>query len=113
MITSIVVRKNTNISFTKIEIDLETGKMMMKVAKYNLGSEELQEQIENNHRVCLPCRIKDNIASFYVPTIWDGECIENYTQALMDELYLLQNKLNGHKTIEQIENTFMLEMILL
>lgn len=113
MITSIVVRKNTEISFTKIEIDLRNGKMMMKVAKYNLDSDELQEQIEKTHRVCLPCRIKDSVASFYIPTIWDGECIENYTQALVDEMYLLNNNLNGHKTIEQIEAGFTLEMILL
>jgi hypothetical protein len=53
------------------------------------------------------------VAVFYVPVEWDGECIENYTQALMDELYLHNNKLSGYKTIEEIENSFVLEVILL
>lgn len=112
MITSILMKTNPSINFTKVELDLQSGKMLMKVAKYDLTSEELLIQVEKTHRVCLPCRITDEAASFYVPLAWDSECIENYTQALLDELYLLNNNIEGHKTVKQIEASFMLEMVL-
>ena len=83
----------------------------IKISK--LSSEELILQAEKTHSVCLPCRITDEVASFYVPLTWDNECIENYTQALLDELYLLNNNIEGHKTVKQIEASFMLEMVLL
>ena len=113
MITSMVIDSIKAISFIKIELDTANGKIIMQKAKYDITSEELYQTIENKHRVCLPCRIDDNIASFYVPMEWDVEAIENYTQALIDELYLLNNNMNGHKNIEQIKNSFMLEIILL
>lgn len=111
MVASIILKKLTKVQFVKIEINVKTGKMKMKVGKYNLNSDEITNF--NKHRVILPCRIDNDIASFYVPVEWDGDSIENYTQALMDELYLNKNKTDGYKTIEQIEQSFVLEIILL
>ena len=113
MISSLVVKRMNEVVFTKIEIELGTGKMVTRTAKYNLDSDQLMEQVNNNHRVVLPCRIVDGVASFYVPASWDDEAIENYTQAMLDEMYLLTNKLNGYKSIQEIEIGFRLEMILL
>lgn len=113
MISSIIVKKLTKIQLTKIEINIDTGKMMIKKAKYNMTSDDLVNQMNERHRVVLPCRIKDNGASFYVPVEWDVEALENYTQALLDEMYLYKKKLPGYKTIEQIESSFILEIVLL
>ena len=113
MVSSLVVKRMNEVVFTKIEIELNTGKMVTKTAKYNLDSEQLMEHVNNNHRVILPCRIIDGIATFYVPTAWDDDAIENYTQALLDEMYLLTHELNGYKSIQEIEIGFRLEMILL
>lgn len=121
MISSIVIKTGTtNLSFTKLEIDLMSGKIIMRVANYGLN-EELKELVENKHRLYLPCKITTDpdfdfaptIATLYVPMFWDGEAIENYTQALLDELYLFKHTIPGYKTIKQIEQSFMLEMILL
>ena len=121
MISSIVVKTGTTkISFTKLELDLMTGKIIMRVANYDLN-DEIKELVENKHRLYLPCKIKtdpdfDNVpvvATLYVPMFWDGEAIENYTQALLDELYLFKHVVPGYKTLQQIEQSFMLEMILL
>src|SRR5699024_1610334 len=73
MITSMVIDSIKDISFIKIELDTANGKIIMQKAKYDITSEELYQTIENKHRVCLPCRIDDNIASFYVPMEWDVE----------------------------------------
>lgn len=113
MVSSIVIKSTTNISFIKIEIDVKTGKMVMRRAIYNVSSEELLEEIKDNHRVLLPCKIVHPVATFYVPCEWDEEAIENYTQALVDELYLMDNNLPGCKNIEQIEKSFNLELVLL
>lgn len=120
MISSVVVKTGTTeLSFTKLEIDLMSGKITMRIAKYEFN-EELQEAVNNKHRMYLPCKITtDNdfevpiVASLYVPIFWDGEAIENYTQALLDELYLFKHTIQGYKTLKQIEQSFMLEMILL
>ena len=121
MISSIVLKKDrTNIDFTKIEVDLLSGKMAIYDASYEL-EEELLVHIEAKHRIYLPCKIKvdsdlDNaplIATVCVPIFWDGDAIENYTQALLDEIYLFKHQLPGHKTLQQIEQSFMLEMIVL
>jgi hypothetical protein len=121
MISSIVVRKETNaIQFTKIEIDLVTGKVSTKEANYEIN-DELREHVLKKHRVYLPCKIimdQDiaNIpygATLYVPSFWEDEAIENYTQALLDELHLFNYHIPGYKTIKQIEQTFGLEMLLL
>ena len=113
MISSLVVKRMNEVVFTKIEIELSTGKMVTRTATYNLDSEQLMEHVKNNHRVVLPCRIVHGVASFYVPASWDDDAIENYTQAMLDEMYLFTNKLNGYKSIEEIEIGFRLEMILL
>ena len=121
MISSIVVKTGTtDLSFTKLEIDIMSGKIIMRVATYGFNG-ELREQIENKHRLYLPCKIATDqdfdfvptIATLYVPIFWDGEAIENYTQALLDELYLFKHQIPGYKTLKQIEQSFMLEMILL
>ena len=121
MISSVVVTKEMEaIHFTKIEIDIVSGKMKTHLASYEI-SDELREHVLNKHRVYLPCRITvdqdiENMpytATLYVPVFWEDEAIENYTQALMDELYLHKNTLNGYKSIEEIENSFVLEVILL
>jgi hypothetical protein len=113
VISSIVIKKDTSsISFTKLEIELETGKMIMLTAEYEFN-EDMKEHVEKKHRLFLPCSINETHAVFYVPDFWDGESIENYTQALLDELYLLRNNMEGCKTKEMIEKSFMLEIILL
>lgn len=121
MISSVVVKKDTkHISFTKIEIDIASGKMVTHLANYEL-IDELKDHVMNKHRVCLPCKIFDdpnvdgmpNKATLYVPVFWETEAIENYTQALLDELYLCINNLSGCKNIKQIEHSFLLETILL
>lgn len=113
MISSVVVKKDTMIvSFTKLEIELDTGKMLMLTAEYEFD-EEMKKHVERKHRLFLPCSIDEISAVFYVPDFWDAEAIENYTQALLDELYLLKNNVEGFKTKEQIEESFMLEIILL
>lgn len=113
MVSSVIVKQLTNIKFVKVEINIITGKLVMKRAEYNLTPEELRKEIGMKHRVILPCRIVDNIVVFYVPVEWDEECIENYTQALMDEIYLNKNALPGFKSFEEIEKSFVLEVILL
>lgn len=113
MMSSIIVKQSTNIKFVKVEINTVTGKMVLRRAEYNLTPEEIQLEIGMKHRLELPCKIVDDVAVFYVPIEWDEECIENYTQALMDELYLTKNKLTGFKTMEEIEKSFVLEVILL
>ena len=121
MISSIVVKKAvTNICFTKLEIDLVTGKMLMRIASYSL-EDELLEHIGNNHRVYLPCTISTDpdsedepiFATMYIPVFWDGEAMENYTQALVDEIYLYKHQIPGFKNLKQIEQSFMLEMVVL
>ena len=113
MISSIVVKKDImSVSFTKLEIELHTGKMLMLTAEYEFD-DDMKEHVEKKHRLYLPCKINDDNAIFYVPDFWDAEAIENYTQALLDELFLLKNKIEGYKDLEQIEKSFMLEIILL
>ena len=121
MISSLVVRRETtSIQFTKIEIDITTGKMTTKVASYEIN-DELREHIMKKHRVYLPCKITVDedvsnepfLATLYVPEFWEDESIENYTQALLDELHLYKYNINGCKTIKQIEQSFGLEMLLL
>lgn len=113
MISSVIVKQLTNVKFVKVEINTVTGKMVLRRAEYNLTPEEIQIELGMKHRVVFPCKIKDDVAVFYVPIEWDEECIENYTQALMDELYLNKNKLSGFKSIEEIEKSFVLEVVLL
>ena len=113
MISSVIVKQLTSVKFVKVEINTVTGKMVLKRAEYNVTPEDIQLELGMKHRLILPCRIVDNVAIFYVPVEWDSECIENYTQALMDELYLHKNTLNVYKSIEEIENSFVLEVILL
>lgn len=113
MISSIVVRSNTkDINFIKVIIGLNNGSMDMKIATYEM-TDELKDHINNKHRVCLPCKIDECMATMYVPFFWEDESIENYTQALLDEIYMNKHELNGHKSIEQIEESFKLEIILL
>ena len=121
MISSVVLTKEMNtIHFTKIEIDIVSGKMTTHLANYEI-SDELREHVLNKHRVYLPCRITVDqdipslpyIATLFVPVFWEDEAIENYTQALLDELYLYNNNLPGRKTLKQIEQSFGLEMLLL
>ena len=113
MISSVIIKQLTNIKFVKVEINTVTGKMVLRRAEYNLTPEEIHLEIGLKHRLELPCKIVDDVAVFYVPIEWDEECIENYTQALMDEIYLNKNKLNGFKTMEEIEKSFMLEVVML
>ena len=113
MISSVIVKQITSVKFVKVEINTVTGKMILKRAEYNLTPEEIQLEIGLKHRLLLPCKIVDSVAVFYVPNEWDEECIENYTQALMDEIYLHNNKMSGCKSIEEIENSFLLEVVLL
>ena len=83
--------------------------------------DEMLRHIENKHHVYLPCKIRTDqdfdhlplAATVCVPIFWDGEAIENYTQALLDEIFLFKQQLPGHKTLQQIEQSFMLEMIVL
>lgn len=121
MISSVVVKKDISyISFIKIEIELATGKMNTKIANYEL-TDELKEHVSNKHRVYLPCKINTDqdisyvpySATLYVPYFWETEMIENYAQALIDEIYLYNNGLVGNKSLKQIEQSFMLEVILL
>lgn len=121
MISSIVVRKETlSINFTKIEVDIVSGKISTKLAMYEVN-DDLREHVINKHRVYLPCKIElepdiANIpysAVLYVPVFWEVESIENYTQALLDELHLYRYNIPGCKTIKQIEQSFSLEMLLL
>lgn len=121
MISSVVVKKDINyISFIKIEIELSSGKMNTKIANYELTN-ELKEHALNKHRVYLPCKINTDqdisyvpySATLYVPYFWETEMIENYAQALIDEIYLYTNGVEGSKTIKQIEQSFMLEVVLL
>ena len=113
MISSVIVKQLTSVKFVKVEINTVTGKMVLRRAEYNLTPEEIQLELGTKHRLELPCKIVDNVAVFYVPIEWDEECIENYTQALMDELYLYKNKLSGYKELCEIEKSFMLEVIML
>ena len=121
MISSIVLKKDsTDINFTRVEVDLLSGKMVIHDANYEIKRDMLNH-IENKHRVYLPCKIKTDqdfnnvplVATMCVPIFWDGDAIENYTQALLDEIYLFKHQLPGHKTLQQIEQSFMLEMIVL
>ena len=121
MISSVVVTKDMNvIYFTKIEIDIVTGKMKTHLANFEI-TEDLREHVLNKHRVYLPCKITvDQDITYipygvvlYVPVFWEDESIENYTQAILDELYLYNNNLPGHKTLAQIEQSFGLELLLL
>ena len=121
MISSVVVKKEMQyISFIKIEMDLLTNNMNTKIANYEL-TDELKDHVLNKHRVYLPCKITTDpdidympyMATLYVPYFWDTEMIENYAQALMDEIYLLKNGIKGYKQLKQIEQCFMLEVILL
>ena len=121
MISSVVVTKDMNmIHFTKIEIDIVTGKMKTHLANFEI-TEELREHVINKHRVYLPCKIITDQdieyvpynATLYVPVFWEDEAIENYTQALLDELYLFKHNLPGCKNLKQIEQSFGLEMLLL
>ena len=113
MISSVIVKQLTSVKFVKVEINTVTGKMVLRRAEYNLTPEEIQLELGAKHRLELPCKIVDNVAVFYVPIEWDEECIENYTQALMDELYLYKNKLSGYKELCEIEKSFMLEVVML
>lgn len=122
MVSSVVVKKEmTHVSFIKIEIDfLSGGKMTTKIANYELSG-ELKEHIMNKPRVYLPCKIHTdqdmtNIpysATLYVPYFWDSEMIANYAQALMDEIYIYKHQLKGCKNLRQIEQSFMLEVVIL
>lgn len=121
MISSIVVRRDTvAIHFIKIDIDIVTGKLSTKMASYEIN-DELREHITNKHRVYLPCKIiidqevsnEPYSASFYVPVFWEDESIENYAQALLDEIHLFKYNIPGYKTVKQIEQSFGLEMLLL
>ena len=121
MISSIVLRKDsTDVNFTRIEVDLLSGKMILHEANYELRGEAL-EHVKNKHRIYLPCKIKTEpefnqvplIATICVPMFWDMDVIENYTQALLDELYLFKHNIPGCKTLKEIEDSFMLEVILL
>lgn len=113
MITSVVVKSNMlDVSFIKVVVGLKTGEMSMKIATYEI-TDDLKQHIEESHRVCLPCKISEDIANLYVPLFWEDDSIENYIQALMDEMYLVNHEIGGHKTIEQIEESFKLEIILL
>lgn len=118
MISSVVIKSNTiSISFIKIEVDLTTGKMKTHMANYELN-DELRKHVLDKHRVYLPCKIEKDSdepygAVLYVPDFWDVESIENYTQALMDELFLIKHNIEGCKNLKQIEQTFMLEVIVL
>ena len=121
MISSIVLKKDsTDIEFTKIDVDLLSGKMAIYSASYELKG-EMFSHIENKHRVYLPCKIKTDqdfnnaplVATMCVPIFWDGDAIENYTQALLDDIYLFKHQIPGLKTLQQIEQSIMLEMIVL
>jgi hypothetical protein len=121
MISSVVVKKDTEyLNFIRIEINMNTGKMLYHIANYEFTG-DLKEHAMEKHRIYLPCRITTDsefetepyVATIYIPEFWDNEAIENYTQALMDELYLFKHQLPGHKTLEQIESSFMLELLIL
>ena len=119
MISSVIVKNDvTSIKFTKITIDLISGKMKTQEANYTVN-DELREHVLNKHRVYLPCKINIDpsaplVATLCVPIFWDDEAIENYVQAMMDELFLYNNHVPGCKlSITDIEKSFMLEMILL
>ena len=119
MISSLVIKdKNLNIEFIKVEVDLASGKMKMFISEYEINGLE-KEHVLNKHRVYLPCKINIDpsaplVATLCVPLFWGDESIENYVQSLMDELFLFNNHIPGCKsTIKDIENSFMLEMILI
>lgn len=119
MISSLVMKdKNLNIEFIKVEVDLSTGKMRMFISEYEINGPE-KEHVLNKHRVYLPCKINIDpsaplVATLCVPIFWDDEAIENYVQAMMDELFLYNKRISGCKhSITDIEKSFMLEMILL
>lgn len=113
MMSSVILKKITNVSFVKVEINVKTCKLVLQEAFYNLTPEELMEELQGRHRVILPCKIIDDVASFYVPMTWDDDSIANYTQALLDELYLIDHEMQDCKTIEQIEQSFAMEIVLL
>ena len=121
MISSVIVKNDvTLIKFTKITIDLISGKMKTQEANYTVN-DELREHVLNKHRVYLPCKIEVDtdvsevpyVATLYVPVFWDSEAISNYTQALMDELFLYRHNIEGFKQLKHIEQNFMLEVIVL
>ena len=121
MISSIVVRKDIlSIEFMKIEVDIITGKLTTKLATYEIN-DDLREHVMKKHRVYLPCKITldqeiiniPHHAVMYVPTFWEDGSIENYTQALLDELHLYKYNIPGCKNIKQIEQSFSLELLLL
>ena len=121
MMSSIILKKDsTDIVFTKIEVNILSGKTTVNDVEYELRGEILNH-VENKHRIFLPCKIKTDkdfemvafTATLYVPVSWHAEIIENYTQALLDELYLYKHGITGCKSIKQIEQSFMLEIIVL
>ena len=114
MVSSVIIRKDTkSIGFLKIEVNPVDGSMVMYNANYELN-EELMGHVNKKHRVKLPCNIhENNVITLYVPNFWDEQVIENYVQAVVDEYYMLNHQLEGCKTKEQIEASFVLEVILL
>ena len=113
MISSVVLKKLNDVSFIKVEVNVKTCKLVLQEAYYQLSAEELQKELNGGHRVILPCKIIDDVATFYVPITWDDDSITNYIQALLDGLYLLDHELKDHKSLEQIECSFSLELVLL
>lgn len=114
MVASVIIKKDTNsIGFYKIELNPYNGEMVIYNANYDLN-EELMGHVDKKHRVKLPCTIHENeVLTLYVPNFWDDRVIENYVQAVVDEYYMMKNNINGCKTKEQIEASFVLEVILL
>lgn len=121
MISSMILKKDSSeIVFNKIELDVVSKQIKIQEVKYELKGEMLKH-VENKHRIFLPCKIKTDedlelralSATLYVPITWNDESIENYIQALSDELFLYQHNITGCKYIKKIENDFMLEIIVL
>ena len=121
MISSMILKKESSeIAFNKIELDVITKQITISEVRYELKGEMLNH-VENKHRIFLPCKIKTDrdmeyvplSATLYAPITWNNESIENYIQALSDELFLYQHNITGCKYIKQIENAFMLEIIVL
>lgn len=122
MISSVVLTKETSsIDFIKIELDVLTGKTTTHIANYKLDG-DVKEHVMNKHRIYLPCKIKTDEdfntipykVTLYVPDFWDVEAIGNYTQAILDELYLYNQNLPGcRKSLKEIEDVFMFELIVL
>lgn len=118
MMSSMVLKKDsTAVLFTKIEVDIISGKTTLYDIEYELKG-DVRNHVENKHRIFLPCNITTDdelelSATLYVPTSWNGETIETYIQALLDELYLLKHGITGYKTRSQIEQSFMLEIIVI